>query len=143
MTVPLDPKSLCLLHALLDDRCISFNIKRSPENISAFPRDIVAFFSSPAGSTIIPGVSRTKEKPLLKELRKVGRWRKAKEHSFDFNRKLFSLLWRFSGRNEIAKEQLSGVALLDTRDAKVVRTALKKYRAFLSFIKFLIRVLWL
>jgi hypothetical protein len=60
--VPFDAKFLCFLHALLDDKCISFNIKRSRDTLSSFPRNIIAIYSSPNRETIIPGVACAKEK---------------------------------------------------------------------------------
>jgi len=130
--VPFDLKSLCLLHALLDDRCISFNINRPRDSISPFPRHIVAILSASAGEIVVPGVACTSEKLLLGTLKKVGNWRRVKEHSFDLNRKLFSLLWRFSGRGTVARDQLSEPSILDPREARTVRAALKKYRSFLE-----------
>lgn len=130
--MPFDYRSLCLLHALLDDNCISFNINRSQETFSQFPREVIALYSTPTDETIVPGVASAKDKTLLNELRKIQNWRRVKEHSFELGRTTFSLLWRFSGKGRIAREQLIRPVSLNAKNARKFWNALKKYRSSLQ-----------
>ena len=54
--MPHDFTSHDLLHALLDDFFVSFNINRSEENRTARPRRVVALPAPLRGGTVIPGV---------------------------------------------------------------------------------------
>ena len=69
--MPHDFTSHDLLHALLDDFFVSFNINRSEENRTARPRRVVALPAPLRGGTVIPGVrtgARVSDKPEKKRI---------------------------------------------------------------------------
>lgn len=130
--MPHDFTSHDLLHALLDDFFVSFNINRSEENRTARPRRVVALPAPLRGGTVIPGVRTGAEKDLLHELERRRGRRRLRQHSFTLDRRLFSLLWRFRSRDGRVFRHLRGAVPLGPRQAAKVRKALKRHRDSLA-----------
>jgi len=69
------------IQALLDDRSISFNIRRSDENRTPFPRKAMLLYSSPLRRTVVPGLVERQEAGLCSEIRPFQDWKTVTEYS--------------------------------------------------------------
>jgi hypothetical protein len=120
------------LEGLLREEYISFNIRRTSDNYSKFPRKVTLFNPSQLKNNIVPGVKERSESALLNELKGYQNWRETKRHSFQLPPHLFSLLWRFRKNQGFISENVSSIKPLKKSEAKHVRTAYKKYQASLQ-----------
>ncbi|OQY50306.1 MAG: hypothetical protein B6240_01940 [Desulfobacteraceae bacterium 4572_87] len=117
---------------LLDDNAISFNIRRSSENRHKFPRKVLLLHSSSFQKSVIPGVSEKKERPLCEELKQYQNWRKVTDHSIVITPCRFSFLWRFRTSPETGLKPFKSLEPVDSKGAKQIKGALKRFRAHLT-----------
>ena len=130
--MPFDLKGLSLYQTLLNDRCVSFHIKRPKETYAATPRHVIARRESSGLLHLIPGVVPRKDQLLLEELKRIQNWKRVKKHSFELAKKLYSLLWRFNGDPEVIMPHMDRPTALDAKSARRVNSALRSHRASLE-----------
>jgi hypothetical protein len=117
---------------LLREEYISFNIKRTCNNHSNFPRKVTIFNPAHVKNTIVPGLKERGESELLEELKKYQNWREVKRHSFSLPPHLFSLLWRFRKDQGFVLKKVHPIKPLKKNESKDARIAYKKYRESLQ-----------
>lgn len=124
------------LQGLLADTSISFNIRRSENNRSEFPRKVMVLPSSPRRKSVIPGLLKNKERTLFDELRKFQSWKAVVQHSFEMSSRLFSFQWRFRTDPVLGLKEFRALEPVDSRTSKKIEMASRKFKAHLrAFLK--------
>ena len=119
------------LQGLLEDEPISFNIKRSVDNYSRFPRKVTLLHALQQKRTIIPSIKERSERNLVKELKIYQNWRQVRRHSFEIGPHLFSFLWRFRRGHQFVFNEVEAIKPLGKNEAKRAIVAYRNYQAAL------------
>ena len=120
-----------ILEGLLKEEFISFNIRRSPDNISKFPRKVTLLNAFSEKKIIIPGIREKGEKGLTQELKQTQNWQDVTKYSFDISSHLFSLLWRFR-ENKFSTGKIQALQPLNLKEAQKILITRKRYQQFLK-----------
>ena len=119
------------LKGLLDDKSISFNIKRSSDTQRKFPREVMLVNSSSLRRSVIPGLVEKKERVLSKELTQIQNWKSVITHSFEIPPYRYSFLWRFRTDPTMGLKAFRSLTPVDKKNAKKIKSALKRFQAYL------------
>jgi len=122
-----------------DDKLISFNIQRSNNNYSRFPRQVVIMpckeqnrLSRMEDIFIIPGLTENLEATLLNELRQITKWDLTQRYSFKISSHLFSFLWRFKISDIAEANKIMWMASVKGKDNQQIKSVYKKYQNHLK-----------
>ncbi|MBF0233095.1 MAG: hypothetical protein HQK65_08660 [Desulfamplus sp.] len=122
---------------MMNDDVISFNVRRSGNNLLRFPREVIVVLCEDDDNfciSIIPGIQKG-EKALVKEIQTVvsmQNWKIMERHSFKISFNMFSFLWRFRTTNSWEYTFLTWRECVDSKQESKIRSAHKKYQDYLE-----------
>jgi len=117
---------------LLDDKHISFNIRRSEDNYSRFSRKVLIYPSQAFSKAVFPGIKEKDEKALVAELKGYQNWEQVKNHALTIPPHLYSFLWRFGMNHQDSLIYIQKVGPVSDDISKSFIKALKKYQSSLA-----------
>jgi hypothetical protein len=115
----------------MEDQYISFHVRRSEQNYLDGLRKVTLFRFYNKRLTIVPGVHKSKETALFKELTAIQNKKEVEQNSFNIKKDLFSFMWRFRQDENFISNNIENLYPVDPHIAKKASKKYKKYQDYL------------